>query len=193
MKPFTQYLQEMNRLYEFNIKLAGCDYNTEMQSKLKNALEIYAVETVGKAKSLPIQEHIDFPGQGACECHMVDVALKYPVVTDQLQQVIAEKLGIPRQRVLVRTKKQSENAEPMPEPKKAKDGSVLNNPDLEAADGAQLLVGEKRKESMLKELESRKYEFAADAPMTKSTVINQGNTSPVGSTQNTIPNLRKGK
>jgi len=193
MKPFTQYLQEMNRLYEFNIKLAGCDYNTEMQSKLKSALEIYAVETVGKGKSLPIQEHIDFPGQGACECHMIDVALKYPVVTDQLQQVVAEKLGIPRQRVLVRTKKQAENAEPMAEPVKAKDGSVLNNPDLEAADGAQLLVGEKRKESMLKELESRKYEFAADAPLDKLTKIDQGNTSPVGSRQNTIPNLRKGK
>jgi hypothetical protein len=81
----------------------------------------------------------------------------------------------------------------MAEPVKAKDGSVLNNPDLEAADGAQLLVGEKRKESMLKELESRKYEFAADAPLDKLTKIDQGNTSPVGSRQNTIPNLRKGK
>lgn len=193
MKPFTQYLQEMNRIYEFNVKLAGCDMTSEMKERLKSALDIYSVESIGKYKRLPIQEHADFPGQGPCECNMLEVAVKYPVVTDQMAQLIAEKLGIPRRSVLVRTKGQEENAAPVAEPKKSKDGSVLNNPELESADGAQALVGQARKESMLKELETRKYEFETKAPVAKSPELPQGNKSPVGSTQNKIPTSVKGK
>jgi hypothetical protein len=193
MKPFTQYLQEMNHVYEFNVKLAGCDMTTEMKDRLKSALEAYSVESIGKYKRLPIQEHADFPGHGPCECNMLEVAVKYPVVTDQMAQIIAEKLGIPRNSVIVRTRGQEENMMPVAEPKKSKDGSVLNNPELEAADGAQALVGQSRKDSMLKELETRKYEFAAKATIAKSPELPQGSKSPVGSTQNKIPTPVKGK
>jgi hypothetical protein len=193
MKPFTQYLQEMNRIYEFSIKLAGCDMTTEMKDRLKSALETYSVESIGKYKRLPIQEHADFPGHGPCECNMLEVAVKYPVVTDQVAQLIAEKLGIPKNSVIVRTRGQEENMVPMAEPKKSKDGSVLNNPELEAAEGAQALVGQSRKDSMLKELETRKYEFETKAPIVKSPELPQGNKSPVGSMQNKIPTPVKGK
>ena len=193
MKPFTQYLQEMNHVYEFNVKLAGCDMTAEMKNRLKSALEAYSVESIGKYKRLPIQEHADFPGHGPCECNMLEVAVKYPVVTDQMAQIIAEKLGIPRNSVIVRTRGQEENMMPVAEPKKSKDGSVLNNPELEAAEGAQALVGQSRKDSMLKELETRKYEFETKAPIVKSPELPQGNKSPVGSMQNKIPTPVKGK
>jgi len=193
MKPFTQYLQEMNHIYEFSVKLAGCDMTTEMKDRLKSALEAYSVDSIGKYKRLPIQEHADFPSHGPCECNMLEVAVKYPAVTDQLAQLIAEKLSIPRNSVIVRTRGQEENMIPMAEPKKSKDGSVLTNPELEAADGAQALVGQSRKDSMLKELETRKYEFAAKAATAKSPEMPPGNKSPVGSTQNKIPTPVKGK
>ena len=193
MKPFTQYLQEMNHIYEFSVKLAGCDMTAEMKDRLKSALEAYSVDSIGKYKRLPIQEHADFPSHGPCECNMLEVAVKYPAVTDQLAQLIAEKLGIPRNSVIVRTRGQEENMIPMAEPKKSKDGSVLTNPELEAADGAQALVGQSRKDSMLKELETRKYEFAAKATATKTPDMPQGNMSPVGSKQNKIPTPLKGK
>ena len=193
MKPFTQYLQELNRDYDFSIKIAGCDFTTEMQARLKSALDIYSLESMGKPKSLPIQEHIDFPGQGPCECNIIDVCVKYPVISDQLAQVVAEKLSIPRKNVIVRTKGQEEASMPAAGPVKSEDGSILNNPKLEQADGAQELVGELRKESMLKELESRKYEFAATAPKAKEEKISMGNISPVGTKQNKIPSPVKGK
>jgi hypothetical protein len=193
MKPFTQYLQEMNHIYEFSVKLAGCDMTAEMKDRLKSALEAYSVDSIGKYKRLPIQEHADFPSHGPCECNMLEVAVKYPVVTDQLAQLIAEKLSIPRNSVIVRTRGQEENMIPMAEPKKSKDGSVLTNPELEAADGAQALVGQSRKDSMLKELETRKYEFAAKATTAKAPEMPQGNKSPVGSTHNKIPTPVKGK
>lgn len=194
MKPFTQYLQELNHNYDFSIKIAGCDLTTELQERLKSALAIYALESMGKPKSLPIQEHVDFPGQGPMECNMIDVCVKYPVISDQLAQVVAEKLSIPRKNVIVRTKGQEEAAaNPAAGPVKAKDGSVLNNPELESTPGAQELVGELRKESMLKELQSRKYEFDAAAPMAKVEKVAYGTTSPVGSTQNKITSPVKGK
>jgi hypothetical protein len=193
MKPFTQYLQELNRDYDFSIKIAGCDFTTEMQDRLKSALAIYSLESMGKPKSLPIQEHVDFPGQGPCECNIVDVCVKYPVITDQLAQVVAEKLSIPRKNVIVRTKGQEESAMPAAAPITAKDGSVLNNPELEYADGAQALVGEQRKESMLKELESRKYEFAETPARAKEEKMPMGNVSPVGSLKIKIPSPIKGK
>jgi hypothetical protein len=114
-------------------------------------------------------------------------------VTDQFAQIIAEKLSIPRNSVIVRTRGQEENMVPTAEPKKSKDGSVLTNPELEAADGAQALVGQSRKDSMLKELETRKYEFAAKATTAKAPEMPPGNKSPVGSTQNKIPTPVKGK
>jgi len=192
MKPFSQYLQEMNHVYEFVVKLANCDYNSETEGKLKSALEIYVVESVKKSKSLPIQEHSDFPGQGPCECCILELSVKYPVVSDQLAQLISEKIGISRKQVLVRTKGQEEILNSFYEPKKAKDGSVLNNPELEAQ-SAQELVGQSRAGSLLKELETRKYELAAKEETAKDVVMPQGTTSPVGSHQNQIPSPVKGK
>lgn len=192
MKPFTQYLQEMNKVYEFSIKLAGIDCDKDQQERLKLALEAYAVESFGSVKRLPIQEHVDFPGCGPLECHMVEVALRYPVVTDQVAQLVAEKLGMPRKHVLVRTKGEEAIMSTVAEPKKAKDGSVLNNPELESEAGAQDLVGDTRKESMLKELETRKYEFAAKPETVKQVKMPQDLVSPVGSKQNKIPSPVKG-
>jgi len=193
MKPFTQYLQEMNKLYEFSIKVANCELDKVKQDSLKSALEGYSVESVSKPKRLPIQEHADFMSLGPCECCIVEVALRYPVVTDQVQQIAANALGIPRKQVCVWTKGQMENAQPAVESKKAKDGSVLNNPELDSDPKAQELVGEKRKESMLKELETRKYELAAKAPEIKAKELEVSTSSPVGSHQNKIPSPVKGK
>ena len=193
MKPFAQYLQEINRIYEFNIKLAKCEFDSDMRDRLKMALEAYALESVGKVKRLPIQEHADFPGQGPCECHMIQVAVRYPVVSDQVRQVVAEKLGISAKQVVVRTKGEEELRNTVSEPKKASDGSVLNNPSLEDSENGQELVGQSRKDSMLKELETRKYEFAAKPESVKSAEMPIGKTSPVGSKQNKIPSPIKGK
>lgn len=192
MKPFAQYLQESNRVYEFSVKLANCNYDSDTESKLKAALEVYVSENIGKAKRLPVQEDADFPGQGPCECHLLEVSVRYPVVSDQLAQVISEKLGIPRKQVLVRTKGEEEIRQSFYEPKKAKDGSVLNNPVLDDVAGGQELVGQNRKDSLLKELETRKYEFAEKPEAVKSADMPQGKTSPVGSKQNKIPSPVKG-
>ena len=189
MKPFTQYLQEMNKVYEFSIRLAGCDLDKQISEQLTTALSAYAVESVGKPRRLPVQEHIDFPTMGPCECHVIEVALNYPTTSDQVLQVVAEKLNLPRNSVLVRTKNEDMLRTPAMPSKKDKNGSVLTQdvPD------AQSLVGQQRKDSMLKELVSRKYEFAAKESSEDKTSMPQGTTSPVGSYQNTIPTTKRKK
>lgn len=163
MKPFTEYLMNLKPVYEFVIRIAGCeDFNEDMKKKVQARLDAYVVENFGSVKRLPIKEHADFPSMGACEVCMMEVTLKYPVITDQLRKVIAESLGLTASCVLVRTRLEEANHTPIAPPKKARDGSLLNNPVIEA-ESAQDIAGQKRVDSMLKDLSkrTRKYEFAA--------------------------------
>jgi len=181
MKPFTQYMAEMNRKYEFVIRIAGCEMTEDTKSKINSALGMYVVETMGTAKRLPIQEHNDFVGLGPCEVHMFEVTLKYPTITPQIRQLVSEKLNISAKNVVVRTRLEEDQFDFVPaEPKKASDGSLLNNPDLEATSG-QDLVGDHRSMGMIKDLQSRNYEFAAKGEVSKPADMPQNNTSPVGS------------
>lgn len=192
MKPFTHYIAEINRRYDFVVRLAACDFNEDMKARISSALSMYVVENMGSGKRLPVQEHRDFAAMGPCEVHMLEVTLKYPTITPQIRQLIAEKLAISPKQVVVRTRLEEDQFDFVAEkPKTAADGSLLNNPDLDAETG-QPMVGQSRIDSMLKELESRKYEFAGKPDAVKSTDMPMGTKSPVGSNKNTIPNP-KGK
>ena len=195
MKAFTQYLYETQKSFEFCIKLANTDPTTETLDRIKNALETYQLASIGKPKRLPIQEHQEFPKMGACEWHLIDFAVNYPVTTDQLVQVISERAFVSRGSFTVRTKNEYDQTEAAEAHGKDQDGSLLEKPDLEDVPGAQEQVGQQRIGSMMKELQSRKYEIAGteksdgktlnDAPM--------NSVSPVGSRQNKITSPVKGK
>lgn len=162
MKPFTDYLINLKPVYEFVVRIAGCaEFNDDMRQKVHSKLDAYVVENFGTVKRLPIKEHADFPTMGPCEVSMMEITLKYPVITDQLRQVIAESLGLAASAVMVRTRLEEANHEPVAASKKAKDGSLLNNPVIEA-ESAQDIAGQRRVDSMLKDLSkrTRKYEFA---------------------------------
>lgn len=191
MKNYQSYYFESGKLYEFRVKIARHEPLTaENHDAIKNALEAYQVETISKAKRLPVQEHAEFPKVGPCECYVIEVALKYPTIAEQVRQLIVERAMISGDCVCVYTKgqfEQLENNVALP-PK----GAILTDEKLDAADG-QDCVGDKRNLSLIKELETRKYEIAgkdgADGKTTND--IPQNNKSPLGSTQNKIPNIAK--
>lgn len=195
MKAFTQYLYETQKTFEFCIKLANTDPTAETLDRIKNALETYSLASISKPKRLPIQEHQEFPKMGACECHLVDVVVNYPVTVDQLSQVISERAFVPRGTFIVRTKNEYEQTESAEAHGKDSTGSLLEKPELEAVPGAQDLVGQQRIGSMLKELESRKYEIAGKEKSDSKTLNDAplNSVSPVGSRQNKIPSPVKGK
>lgn len=197
MKPFTQYLYHTQKTYEFRVKVAEVEMTEDNLARIKNALEAYGVESMGKPKRLPIQEHTDFPKMGPCECHIIDIGLKYPTTTEQLQHIVAERAMLNKGSVCVYTKEQYEQkvvTEPAPEKK----GPVLTDPNLEDQPGAQELVGQARVGSFIKELmknKETKFEIAGKekADATGLDTLPLGTKSPVGSNQNKIPSPVKGK
>ena len=101
MKNFLEYLTEVDKTYEFRIKLANVDVS-ECLEKLRNALESYGLEKLGEAKRLPIKEaDIDFPSMPNVQIHLMYAVLKYPCNEAQLRAIISERVGIPQSSIIV--------------------------------------------------------------------------------------------
>lgn len=101
MKNFLQYLSEVQKTYEFRIKIANCDPKDKLDG-LKVGLAEYAVESVSDAKRLPIKSNdIDFPSIPNCEVFLMDAVLKYPVNDAKLRTIVAERLGCSLSQVVV--------------------------------------------------------------------------------------------
>ena len=194
MKPFQQYIADLNHVYEYRVKIAGVDPKGEVMERIKNALNAFDLDTVTAPKSMPIQEHREFPKLGACECWIFEVSIKYPTTAGQLRQLIKERAGINADCVCVYGKYEDEFNEEFEGKNKDHEGSLLEDPELKEDEGGQELAGQARRDSLLKELSARTYEFAAESEADgKTSTDTPGDTkSPVGSTQNKIPTPPKG-
>jgi hypothetical protein len=96
MKNFLEYLTEVDKTYEFRIKLANVDIS-ECLEKLRNALDSYGLTKLGESRRLPIKSaDIDFPNMPNVEIHLMDAVLKYPCNEAQLCAIISERVGIPQ-------------------------------------------------------------------------------------------------
>lgn len=196
MKPFSEYLFHARKVYEFRLKLADIDMSEVNLSRIKNALEAYGVESMSKPKRLPIQEHADFPRVGPCECHIVDIVLKYPTTTEQLTHIVAERALLDRARVCVKTKDADEIIVDAETKDRDRETALLSDTDLKDEAGSQELVGQKRVTGLINELEKMtlKHKIAGnEGPASSSEEMPQGKMSPVGSRQNKIPSPVKGK
>lgn len=194
MKPYQQYVFELNKTYSYQVKIAGTNPKGDVMERIKNALDAYQVEAVSTPKSMPIQEHREFPKMGACECWIFEVTVKYPTTPEQLRQMIKERAAINPDCVCVWPKEQYEFNEEFEGFGKDHEGALLDQPEMKAAEGGQELVGQARRDSMLKELGARTYEFAAKSEADgKTSIAKPGDTkSPVGSTQVKLPTPPKG-
>lgn len=196
MKSFSDYYYEKNKQYEYSIKLANVEPSKEVVDRIRYALEMFKVESIGQPKSIPIQEHTEFPNMGPVECYTLDVALKYPSTPDKIEYVISDRARLPKQQIVVRTRRQADIAQE----------KIVDNPkgdalllDTElAAESAQEAVGQQRVDNFLqnlaKDAKVRAHNIAGK-DTTKYTSTNElplGTTSPVGSRQNKIPSPVKG-
>lgn len=194
MKSFQSYIYELNKPYEFRIKLATVEPKGEVLDKIKHALDTYQLESVSAVKSLPIQEHREFPQWGPCECWQFDIKVAYPVTVPQIRQTLKERARLNPDWICVRNLNEAEDTEEQEAHGKDHEGALLNDDELKSTDEGQQLVGQSRIGSLLKELESRKVEFAEDSNEAGKTTndIDTGDQSPVGSKQNKIPDPTKG-
>lgn len=187
MKPFQSYIFEINKPYEFRIKMATINPSTVME-QIKNALNAWQLESVSAVKSLPIQEHQEFPQWGPCECWTFDVKLAYPTTAVQVRQVIKERAGLNPDWLCVRNLNEATDTDEAEARGKDHKGALLNEPELKEDPNGQPLVGQARIGSLLKELESRKVEIAgtdkADGKTTND--VPPGDVSPIGTVKNKL-------
>ena len=191
MKPFQSYIFELNKPYEFRIKMATINPSTVME-QIKNALDTYELESVSAVKSMPIQEHREFPQWGPCECWQFDVKVKYPTTAAQIRQIVKERAQINPDWICVRNLNEAIDTDEQEAYGKDHEGALLDEQELKDAPGAQELAGQSRIGSLLKELESRKFEFAKDSKESGKTTNDapQGDTSPMGTKQNKVYKAR---
>lgn len=201
MQKFQDYFFNAKKPYEFRIKIANMDINkADVMEAIKNALDAYEVETITAPKRLPVQEHRDFGKLGPCEVHVIDVVVNYPTIAEQVRQLVINRAQVPNYCICVETMGQAANEELVNErilsQSEGDDGAILNNPELPTTPGAQEAAGQKRVDSLLKELMaeplSRTYEIAGGTETNKEAALPQGETSPVGSNQNYVYRKPKG-
>jgi hypothetical protein len=187
MKSFQSYIYEINTPYEFRIKLATIEPKGEVMDKIKHALETFQLESVSPVKSLPIMEHREFPQWGPCECWQFDVKVAYPTTSAYIRQTIKERAHLNPDWICVKTLHEDEYNNEFELHGKDHEGALLDQIELKADAGGQELVGKARSISLLKELESRKYEFAAEGEKSGVMSADEVDTaSPVGTHQNTV-------
>lgn len=206
MKSLTEYIASRNQPYDFRVKIAKIEPKGEIMERIKNALDAYELVSVTPAKSLPIQEHVEFPKWGACECWQFEASVAYPTITTQIRQLIVERAGINPEWVCVYGKQQAEDNDAFEAYGKDHEGSLLLDSELKDVAGAQDLVGDKRTDSLLKELDAQSPKLTGfkepkltsqraseRTPAAQTTnALSQGTKSPLGSQQNTLPPI-KGK
>jgi hypothetical protein len=191
LKPFQTYIFELSKPSEFRIKLASINPTGETMDRIKSALEAYQLESVSAVKSLPIQEHREFPQWGgACECWQFDIKLAYPATSVGVRQLMKERAGLNPDWICVRNLHEAEYTDEAESAGQDHAGALLDEENLQDVPGAQELAGQKRIGSLIAELEkhSRKFEFAEDSKESGATTNDaaQGDVSPVGTRQNKV-------
>lgn len=193
MQNLQEYIFNLNKVYEYRVKIAGVNPKGEVMERIKNALDVYEVDTISTARSIPIQEHRDFPKMGPCEAWVFEVTVKYPTTTALLRQLIKERANVNPDCICVYTKDEDDHNERAEAIGKDVKGSRLLDPNLEFVAVNQELVGQARTDSMLKELTKGKAPGIETRPSAQKAQPAADTKSPVGSTQNKIPSPVKGK
>lgn len=198
MKNFLDHLVEVQKTYEFRIKVANID-PTESMDRLESALNAYGLESLSKPKRLPIKNgDVDFPSAKNLELFLMDAVLSYPVNDQQLRAIIAERAGYPAGSVVVVPKNHPEEIWRWNEDGSSeiheyvKGEAVLDKPLEEVKGGKEAGKTYSEAGSLLKELNKAKVEIAGgETPAAKTTNdLPTGDASPVGSKQNKIPSAK---
>jgi hypothetical protein len=193
LKPFQSYIYEINKPYEFRIKLATIEPKGDVLENIKNALETYQLESISAVKSLPIQEHREFPQWGPCECWQFDIKVAYPTTVPAIRQTLKERARLNPDWICVRTLGEAVDTEEQELHGKDHEGALLDDPELKTTADGQSIAGQNRIGSLLKELESRKFDVAATGETTGAMSSDDvGTTSPVGTKQNAVYRKPKG-
>ena len=166
MKSFRSYLVESEQTYKFRIKMAE-KCSDETMDALETALQKYDMKSMSKPKKTPIQEHpMDFQTLTNAEVFIMDTELQYPVTAHQLYEYISQTVGVPASHLVVINQDHPEEIAREEALQEEGDEYEAKLDDAEYKDADKIKAedhfGDKYNGNMLKNLETRKYEFAKE-------------------------------
>ncbi len=154
MKPFTEYLTESKKRYDFRIKIAG-DVSSEKEEQMKSLLGRFTVgemTSLKKSKTPTQQLPLDFPQVKNCEVNIYEVTLDYPTTSFELTEYLSTNLGVGKSHIVVRNPREPSEEYQNPEPERK--GALLDDPNYSEAPNAKMedFYGDKYNTSFVKEL-----------------------------------------
>jgi hypothetical protein len=161
MKSFVEYLIESSKTYEFRIKIAG-ELSDEHMERIENHMERFGLESISKPKKTPIQKQPAGFAEGVTNSSVsvMEIVTNYPATPQQIGAILQDIIGLPESHVVVVNKNDPEEIarEVASGAKEEEYKPILGNDyDEEKLDPS---FGDEYNSNFLKELETRKYEFA---------------------------------
>lgn len=194
MKLFREYYENSQKAYKYQVRIAE-DVTSEMLDKLEKALEPFSLVSMGKPKSLPIQENPTyFENLGPVPVNILTVEVAYPTTPDHIREIVAKSCGVGVPHVFVTTEGQEKLQ--LTRIKVDKDGKPLLTQDYEESpEDVKKLYGDENIEITLKAINKNKFKHQFEKPSNEpGKTLNAepiNNTSPIGTKQNKIPDPMK--
>ena len=182
MKSFVEYLIESSKTYEFRVKAAG-EITDEHMERIENHMERFGLESISKPKRTPIQKQPAGFGESVKDSavNVFEIVTNYPATPQQITALLQDILGLPESHVVAVNKNDPEEIarEAAADTKSEEYKPILaNDYEDEKLDPT---YGDEYNSNFLKELETRKYEFA-NPNKTKAKTTNdlpQGTKGPI--------------
>lgn len=185
MKPFSKYLAESERTYNYRIKVVG-DVPAGFFKDFKQKLDQFDIVKMSDARTTPVRKIIpDFPAFPNQSMNIVDITTRYPAVEPQIKQ-LAQLMGLDPNRVVMNTPDYEDSLNS--EAKKIEDENqdLLKDTDYPAPDAEQRALkkdyaAEPHDHAVLKNAYRSDFSVAGGkTPAAKTTNdLPQGNKSPI--------------
>ena len=108
MKPFSKYLAESERTYDYRIKFCG-KVSDDLLRQLKTKLDQFDPVRMSDPRTTPVQKiPTDFPNFKNDSVTMFDVSFRYPAIEPQVKQIM-QILGFDPNRVVMTTRDHSDS------------------------------------------------------------------------------------
>jgi hypothetical protein len=157
MKPFTAYLRDLHRSYDFKVKIAG-DLPDNMKEHITKALSQFQCEKCSAGKRLPIAEtHLDFPTLKNQNVTIFDISTAYPTTSQMITTLLADRLKTNFEFIRVRSLQEDQEIAINHEHDEPTKEAKLNKLEMEFTPGGQDMVGSQQMMSLLKELNKQKH------------------------------------
>jgi hypothetical protein len=152
MKSFIDYLNENYRFWPFKVKIAGPIDQTHIDG-MERLLSKFGVTSISNPTTTPIQDFpLDFPRIKNAEVTIFDIQLNYPATQWEIQDCLANGLGITKDAIVVRCP--GEPSEEYQIPVEPREGALLDDPDYKEAPNSTWdeFYGDKYNGQLIKEL-----------------------------------------